>query len=673
MENNIEIALPVGTELGDYRILRTLGQGGFGITYLAEVISSGEKVVIKENLPTFCAWRDRSTLQVSATNPNDELQEYPKLLTRFVEEARLLARLDHPNIVKVLDAFEALGTAYYVMPWLGGTELHKTAPENLTEAWLQSLLRTMLDALQYLHSNNIYHRDVKPGNILLTEDGTPVLIDFGTARAIISERSATLVGSPGYSPIEQMRAKGKRGPWTDIYSLGATCYRLITGECTPLAFDRVDEEEDPLRPLAQRSELFGRFRPEFLATIDKALAIRGKDRWQTTDEWLAALPAPPEQSEPPAVTSDPHSTTGPVTSIGTTPISVFPEPAPRKQLNMTHILGAVIILIFALGIPGVYLLYKHAEESTAQQLRDEFARLTVTESGSEEPSEDEAAEEEATEEEEAAEEEGATEEEEAAEQQTRTVSTPKQEESKRKAGETERTPQIGKTTRQDAQLKLQEAGISESEYNSKIIDAIYWNKPEQLALLIAAGADVSGTPLCMAAERGYTEYVKLMLAAPGINVNKKDSNGRTPLSMAAGRGHAECVQLLLAVPGINVNKENPLSSASSGGHTECVRLLLAAPGINVNKENPLSAAISGGHTECVQLLLAAPGIDVHKANNPGRTPLHEAARCSHEECVRLLLAAPGIDVNKTDNSGDTPLQLTSDESCAVLIRAAGGR
>ncbi|MBR2126236.1 MAG: hypothetical protein IJ943_05845, partial [Akkermansia sp.] len=99
------LALPEGVELGNYRILRSLGQGGFGITYLAENMETGQQVVIKENLPSFCAMRDPGTLQVSASNPNDELQEYPKLLTRFVEEARLLARLDHPNIVKVLDAF----------------------------------------------------------------------------------------------------------------------------------------------------------------------------------------------------------------------------------------------------------------------------------------------------------------------------------------------------------------------------------------------------------------------------------------------------------------------------------------------------------------------------------------------------------------------------------------
>ena len=288
------LALPAGVELGQYRIIHTLGQGGFGITYLAEIIGSDEQVVIKENLPSFCALRNPNTLQVTATNPNDELQEYAGYLERFVNEARLLAQLNHPNIVKVLGAFEALGTAYYVMPWVGGKELQTAspAPGAITEKWLLPILRTMLSTLEYLHGNNIYHRDVKPANILLTEDGSPVLIDFGTARAIISDRSATHVGSPGYSPIEQITARGKRGPWTDVYSLGATCYRLITGERPPEANERLAEEDDPLLPLAPRAKLRGRFSPAFLATIDKALALRGKNRWQTAGEWLAVLPVP---------------------------------------------------------------------------------------------------------------------------------------------------------------------------------------------------------------------------------------------------------------------------------------------------------------------------------------------------------------------------------------------
>ncbi|MBR2127063.1 MAG: ankyrin repeat domain-containing protein [Akkermansia sp.] len=671
-----KLALPEGVELGNYRILRSLGQGGFGITYLAEVISSGEKVVIKENLPTFCAWRDPATLQVSATNPNDELQEYPKLLTRFVEEAQLLARLDHPNIVKVQDAFEALGTAYYVMPWLDSKELHTAAPAPaaMTEAWLQPKLRTMLGALKYLHVNNIYHRDVKPANILLTEEGTPVLIDFGTARAIISERSATLVGSPGYSPIEQITVRGKRGPWTDIYSLGATCYRLITGERPLEANDRLIEETDPLRPLANRAELFSRFSPAFLATIDKALAIRGKDRWQSTDEWLTALSA----AMPIAKTTAAKVIY--TTPINTSTVSEPPEPpsskqiiAPRKRGHKALITGAIIALVLALAIPGVYLFYQQAQEKAEQRMRDEFARQEAERMAREEAERmaREEAERKAREEaERKAREEAERKAREEAERKAREEAERKaREEAERKAreeAERKAREEAERKAREEAQSKLRKEGIPESQYDDKILDAASDNNPEQLTLLIAAGADVNKgdeserTPLLLAAERGYTECVRLLLAAPGIDVNKADKDGETPLYWAACYGRTECVKLLLAAPDIDINKadkdgETPLYWAAWHGHTECVQLLLAATGINVSEWNPLSLAIIADNTEQLRELLTAPDINVNQADNGGETPLYWAACYGRTESVKQLLAAPGIDVNKAAKDGDTPL------------------
>ena len=349
------LILPAGLVLGQYRIIRRLGQGGFGITYLAEECATGKQVVIKENLPTFCACRHSADLSVTAADPDDELQEYPKLLKRFVEEAQLLARLNHLNIVKVLEAFEALGTAYYVMPWVGGKELHKAAPApaDITEAWLLPILRSLLEALEYLHLQNIYHRDVKPANILLMQDGTPVIIDFGTARAIISERSATMVGSPGYSPVEQVTVRGNRGPWTDLYSLGATCYRLLTGQAPPEAVYRLQADEDPLQPLANRPELQGRFNPGFLAGIDKALSLRAGGRWQTAAEWLASLPEPQSVPEPS------------VRVVNTSSIRVTPDAPSPPRRNVALVL---LVLVLALLVPGGYILYDHAQKNAEQRL-----------------------------------------------------------------------------------------------------------------------------------------------------------------------------------------------------------------------------------------------------------------------------------------------------------------
>ena len=269
-----------------------LGQGGFGITYLAVDCRTNAQVVIKENLPTFYAVRDDATLYVRPLAVEDAVENYTHTLRRFVDEARILAHLNHPNIVRVLDAFEALGTAYYVMPYIEAKELHRVIPtEAVNEAWLLPILTALLSALDYLHGQNLLHRDLKPGNILLQADGTPILIDFGTARALQTERSATMVGTPGYTPLEQITPHGKRGPWTDIYALGATCYRLITGVLPPQAVERIDVE-DPYRPLASRAELLTRFSPALLGSIDKALSVRANARWQSAREWSTALAAP---------------------------------------------------------------------------------------------------------------------------------------------------------------------------------------------------------------------------------------------------------------------------------------------------------------------------------------------------------------------------------------------
>ena len=145
------VALPEGIELGKYRLIRKIGQGGFGITYLALHTESKEQVVVKENMPTFYAYRSEKTLTIHPLDDGEAKENYLHTLQRFVDEARTLARLHHPNIVRVLEAFEALGTAYYVMPLITGKELHKAAPAVVDEAWLAPILRTLLGALDYLH------------------------------------------------------------------------------------------------------------------------------------------------------------------------------------------------------------------------------------------------------------------------------------------------------------------------------------------------------------------------------------------------------------------------------------------------------------------------------------------------------------------------------------------
>jgi hypothetical protein len=231
----------------------------------------------------------------------EDADNFQYSLESFEKEAATLASLDHPGIVKVLRSFEANGTAYFVMPFVEGTTFDEVIKEReaqhrpFTEAELVSLLDKVLAALGYLHDRGIYHRDIKPGNLLITSQGDPVLIDFGAARQRLSERSLTVIESPGYTPFEQMQCRGKVGPWSDLYALGGTLYKAITGETPAKAEDRAFD--DPVVPLVERSELKGRFSQRLLQSIDFAMRPNLSERLQSAEEWLGLFlakdPTPP--------------------------------------------------------------------------------------------------------------------------------------------------------------------------------------------------------------------------------------------------------------------------------------------------------------------------------------------------------------------------------------------
>lgn len=290
-ENIYGQTLPSGLRLGDYVIDRTLKSGGFGITYIAHEREGGRKVVIKENMPRDLARRDPATLELHPLETKaGEKHDYDWALESFLRDANLLVTLDHPHIVKVLYAFSALNTAYYVMPYAGGVSLEQWRAENgrPDKKTMLHLQRTLLSALAHVHAHNLLHRDVKPDNILIQEDGEPLLIDFGAARQIVSPLSVTLIHTPGFTPPEQMVSGGKCGPWSDLYSLGATLHVLLTGECPPVGGTGTAETARP-HFLSADPGLVAEYGECMLTCIDKALLTAPEDRWQSAADWLRAL------------------------------------------------------------------------------------------------------------------------------------------------------------------------------------------------------------------------------------------------------------------------------------------------------------------------------------------------------------------------------------------------
>jgi len=292
-----QIALPMGYQIHWYEIRAVVGQGGFGITYLAKDANLDHLVAIKEYLPTNLAVRSGESTVRPASEGRSSVFDWG--LERFVREARTLAKFKHPNIVTVYSVFEANGTAYMVMEYERGVNLEQAIDAGLAlgEAQLLGIVHPLLDGLALVHAGGFIHRDIKPENVLLRKDGSPVLLDFGSARESLSGDSPTLTTlvTPGYAPFEQYqdeRRGARQGPWTDIYALGATLYRVINGEGPVDALTRVnsvlDKSPDPLEPAAQVGA--GQYSAQFLEAIDAALRFDGQDRPQDVAAWRAMFP-----------------------------------------------------------------------------------------------------------------------------------------------------------------------------------------------------------------------------------------------------------------------------------------------------------------------------------------------------------------------------------------------
>jgi serine/threonine protein kinase len=282
---NYRNSLPLDSMLLEYRLESILGAGGFGMTYLAYDANLEKKVAIKEYLPVELAVRAPDGAIVPINTGTE--YNYKWGLDRFLQEARLLARFSHPNIVAVSRYFEANGTGYMVMNYESGasfSQLLKNIPQP-DEPLLMRILMPLLEGLEAVHEAGFLHRDIKPSNIFIRDNGAPLLIDFGAARLAIGDATHTITSilTPGYAPLEQYSKDGNQGPWTDIYSLAAVMYRAVLGDNPPDVVTRLKHDE-ALQSLITARE---RFSHGFLHGVNRGMEVDEKKRPQSVPEWRA--------------------------------------------------------------------------------------------------------------------------------------------------------------------------------------------------------------------------------------------------------------------------------------------------------------------------------------------------------------------------------------------------
>ncbi|KAA3655463.1 MAG: serine/threonine protein kinase [Proteobacteria bacterium] len=271
MPPQVNQALPSGFQLDQYRIERQLSLGGFSIVYLA-YDAEGTPVAIKEYLPNSLALRGEGEVEPKVSPDHEPAFRYG--MKCFFEEGRALAKLMHPNVVRVLNFFRANGTVYMVMQFERGRTLHEYVNKHrnvLRERFLRGVFTRMLNGLREVHAHKLLHLDIKPSNIYLRLDGTPVLLDFGAARQTLMTDQPMLkpMYTPGFASPEQFASREALGPWSDIYSVGASMYACLAGSAPPRSDERATK--DTYTPAAKA--FAGRHSEQLLDTIDWCLNL----------------------------------------------------------------------------------------------------------------------------------------------------------------------------------------------------------------------------------------------------------------------------------------------------------------------------------------------------------------------------------------------------------------
>ncbi len=573
------LALPQGTRIRDFEFHRVLGHGGFGLTYLGWNVALDIPVAIKEYLPADLATRRSDLSVVPQSSPSSS--DFQWGLERFLDEARTLARFQHPHIVRVHHFFEAHSTAYIAMDYVEGEDLsaYLARKGTLSEAELKGILYPLLSALAVIHRADFLHRDIKPGNIVLRDaDGSPVLLDFGSARQAVGakSRSVTSIVTPGYAPIEQYSSRGRQGAWTDIYALGGVCYRALTGDVPDDATDRV--REDPLVPVSRRCG--GRVSGSFLSAIDAALSVDEGDRPQGVEAWREAMESDGAAGEELADASaeTEKDASDDATLVGRSDQDAPPLDRPQKKTQLKRFAVALGVVAF---LVGGKMYVDHAEQVALDRQREEQAALER--------------------------------------QREEQAALDRQREEQAFVAEVGRTPHP--------------KGMNKGKTDLHI--AAELNLPVLTRSLLVQGADVHAkdnvglTPLHWAAMMDASLTAELLLAQ-GADIHAKDNDGRTPLHYAADA--FSTAELLLA-QGADVHaKDNdgrtPLHYAAMMDASLTAELLLAEGADIHAKTNvgstPLHWAAMMDASLTAELLLAQ-GADVHAKTNVGSTPLHYAA------------------------------------------------
>jgi len=371
-------ALPRGYSLLEYRVESVLGTGGFGVTYLATDANLNLKVALKEYLPgDFAARAGDSSVQ---PKPGDASESFQWGLQRFMDEAKTLASFRHPNIVRVMRFFEANKTGYMVMEFVEGKPLQEWIGTRrpLPQSTLQALVGPLLDGLAVIHKAGFLHRDIKPANIFMRDDGSPVLLDFGSARELKGRnQELTAVVSPGYAPLEQYHTQGKQGAWSDLYAFGGVMYWMLTGNKPVEAAARV--RQDIMPPAVTAAGGRG-YTPDFLAVVDWALKPNEDERPQSVAEFKRRLMAGAQSAASdrtiPLAAAEPTVIARPAEAggmTGLTGVALDREQVKRIENEMARHIGPiaqVVVRNAAKKSPSIPAL----AEAVAGEIADEKAR-----------------------------------------------------------------------------------------------------------------------------------------------------------------------------------------------------------------------------------------------------------------------------------------------------------